>query len=197
MTFECALDGAAFDRRARCRPTSPTWPTASTRCWSARSTRTTTSTPTPASYTWTVDADTTPPVTQILDGPDATTTLVDAGFGFTSEQGATFECSLDGEPFASCSSPVEYSGLALGDHVFRVRATDARGNVETPVSLRVDDRARHDAARDDAARQAAGHHARHGRDLQLLLQRAGRRVRVRARRRAVRGLREPDAATRT
>jgi large repetitive protein len=90
--------------------------------------------PTPSSYTWTVAADVEPPVTQIISGPDATTTLVDAAFSFTSEPGATFECSLDGAAFADCSSPQEFSDLALGTHTFRVRATDLTGNVESPVS---------------------------------------------------------------
>ena len=87
----------------------------------------------PSVYTWTVDADVTAPVTTILNGPDATTTIVDAGFGFTSEAGATFECSLDAEPFATCTSPVDYTDLPLGEHTFRVRATDLEGNVAAPV----------------------------------------------------------------
>ena len=90
---------------------------------------------TPASYTWVVDADLTPPVTTFISGPDTpTTTVVDAAFSFVSEPGATFECSFDGEPFAACTSPVEFSELPLGDHTFRVRATDQEGNVESPVT---------------------------------------------------------------
>ena len=38
------------------------------------------------------------------------------------------------EPFASCESPVAYTDLALGEHTFRIRATDAHGNVEAPQS---------------------------------------------------------------
>ena len=89
---------------------------------------------TPASYTWTVAADLTPPVTSFISGPENPTTIVDAAFSFVSEPGATFECSLDDEPFAACTSPVEYTELPLGDHTFRVRATDLKGNVESPVT---------------------------------------------------------------
>ena len=58
--------------------------------------------------------------------------------------------------------------------------------------LRLDDRARHDGAGDDAPRAAAGDDDRHLGDVQLLLERARRGVRVRDRRRAVRGLRAAD-----
>ena len=44
-----------------------------------------------------------------------------------SEQGSTFECSLDGAAFAACDPP-SGTGLAPGDHVFEVRAIDADGN---------------------------------------------------------------------
>lgn len=39
-----------------------------------------------------------------------------------------FECSLDGAPFAVCSSTKRYTGLRQGNHVFRVRV---RGNART------------------------------------------------------------------
>ena len=37
---------------------------------------------------------------------------------------ATFECSLDGEPFEECEPPLEYDGLAGRRHTLRVRAVD-------------------------------------------------------------------------
>jgi hypothetical protein len=38
------------------------------------------------------------------------------------------ECSLDGQAFSSCTSPVVYDRLSRGAHEITVRATDAAGN---------------------------------------------------------------------
>ena len=123
-TFECSLDNAGF---AACPdPAVYTGLADGPHTFEARATDAAGNVdPTPASWTWTVAADRTAPTTTILDGPDAETTLVDASFTFVSnEPGSTFECSLDSEPLASCESPAEYTDLALGEHTFRVRATD-------------------------------------------------------------------------
>ena len=49
---------------------------------------------------------------------------------FTSDDAqATYQCSLDGGPFANCTSPATFSGLSAGTHTFAVRGTDAHGNV--------------------------------------------------------------------
>lgn len=87
--------------------------------------------PTPAMYTWVVDA--TPPETVITSGPQPGATG-DVSFEFTSETGATFKCKLDAGATADCLSGVAYNGLALGDHTFVVFATDRAGNVDpTPA----------------------------------------------------------------
>ena len=70
--------------------------------------------------------------------PQATITAAPSGelpsgpaeISFTSnETGSTFECSLDGAPFATCSSPVHLGQLAAGPHSFGVRATNVYGLV--------------------------------------------------------------------
>ena len=80
--------------------------------------------------------DTTPPETAIDSGPQGTTLDRNPTFTFSANQeGSTFQCSLDGATFASCSSPKQYTGLTLGNHELRVRATDPAGNVDsTPAS---------------------------------------------------------------
>jgi hypothetical protein len=42
-----------------------------------------------------------------------------------------FECSLDGASFSSCTSPVEFNGLADGAHILEVRAVDSSGNKDS------------------------------------------------------------------
>ena len=47
----------------------------------------------------------------------------------------SFQCSLDGSPWATCSSPQIYTSLADGTHTFQVRAVDAVSEVDaTPAS---------------------------------------------------------------
>jgi uncharacterized repeat protein (TIGR01451 family) len=79
-----------------------------------------------ASFTWEVD--TVPPTLTFTTVPGNPTNLTSATFGFSVSGASTVECSLDGAPYAPCSSPVTVTGLADGAHVFRVRATDAASN---------------------------------------------------------------------
>jgi hypothetical protein len=80
-------------------------------------------------------ADTTPPDTTITSGPSGQVTDPSASFTFTaSEGGVTFQCSLDGQAYAPCTSPQHYTDLRDGTHHFDVRAVDAAGNAdETPA----------------------------------------------------------------
>jgi hypothetical protein len=92
--------------------------------------------PNPSSLVITTAADTTPPETTIDTGTSGSTTTTDASFSFSSsESGSTFECSLDGGAFQTCTSPATYQGLAVADHRFEVRAVDAAGNTDpTPAT---------------------------------------------------------------
>jgi hypothetical protein len=90
----------------------------------------------PASFPWTVDnslADMTPPETSIGARPTDPSSSSTASFTYSStEPGSTFECKLDGSPFAACdSSGVTYADLADGPHTFQVRAIDTSENVDT------------------------------------------------------------------
>ncbi|HYU59130.1 MAG TPA: hypothetical protein VEK39_00080 [Solirubrobacterales bacterium] len=76
-----------------------------------------------------------PPETTINNAPKKTTAKKKARFAFSSNvPGASFECSLDGEAFAPCSSP-ETVKVKRGKHSFEVRAKDQAGYVDgSPAS---------------------------------------------------------------
>jgi hypothetical protein len=83
-------------------------------------------------------ADTTSPETTLDTTPNSTTSSVVATFGFSgtdNRSSVTFECSVDGGTYASCTSPFSTSTLSAGSHIFAVRAVDAAGNIDpTPAS---------------------------------------------------------------
>lgn len=83
------------------------------------------------------------PNTAITERPSAVTMDTIATFGFTGSDDATpagaltFECSVDDALFTACTSPVSYTDLAPGSHVFRVRAIDGDNNTDpTPAQVR-------------------------------------------------------------
>lgn len=75
------------------------------------------------------------PHTRITARPARATPVRSARVRFASnERGSTFECRIDGGPWARCSSPGAYAGLQPGVHTVLVRATDRARNVErTPA----------------------------------------------------------------
>jgi len=131
-TFQCSLDGAAFE--ACTSPRSYSGLAAGSHQFRVRAIDAAGNVDaSPAARSWTIQAppDTTAPDTTITSAPPSSTTSTSASFGFSSsESGSTFQCSLDGVTFATCTSPRSYSGLAVGSHQFRVRAIDATGNVD-------------------------------------------------------------------
>ncbi|MDH4159252.1 MAG: hypothetical protein OEV62_03270 [Actinomycetota bacterium] len=87
----------------------------------------------PRTVTWTVDSST--PVPTITSGPPSVTNSTNATFTFAStEAGVTFTCARDTNTFTACVSPKAYTGLINATHDFRVRATDAAGNVATSAT---------------------------------------------------------------
>jgi len=91
--------------------------------------------PTPAMRTWTVDLST--PDTMITSGPTGTVPAASAAFGFTAtEDDVTYECSLDGAPFAACAAPVSFTNLGQGSHTFAVRASDLAGHTDASPASR-------------------------------------------------------------
>ncbi|MCW5802277.1 MAG: Ig-like domain repeat protein [Deltaproteobacteria bacterium] len=124
ITFECSLDGAAF---AACTSPSTLQVADGTHEFRVRAKDDAGNVDdTPATHGWTVD--TTAPDTAIDAGPaEGSTSAPDGTFAFSSsDPTATFECSVDGEAFAACTSPLAFS-LADGSHAFAVRAVDAVG----------------------------------------------------------------------
>ena len=75
-------------------------------------------------------ADNTAPQTTMTSAPSGTVATGTADLAFDSDEPGRFECRLDNAPFGSCTSPVHYTGLSDGDHVFAVRAVDIAGNVD-------------------------------------------------------------------
>ncbi|MFL5357615.1 Ig-like domain-containing protein, partial [Archangium sp.] len=85
---------------------------------------------TPASFSWTLD--TGAPDVTITEKPASVTNATSAKLVFGStDRGSSFECSVDGAAFSSCTSPVDLTGLAEGKHSFKVQARDVVGNVST------------------------------------------------------------------
>lgn len=77
-----------------------------------------------------------PANTTIDSGPGGTTSDPTPTFSFhATEAGSTFECKVDGQSFASCTSPSTLAHLADGAHTFQVRAKDPAGNPDpSPAS---------------------------------------------------------------
>ena len=132
-TFECAVDGEAFDTcenphlaeglmlgqhifRVRAVLLDPNDQTVNVD-------------PTPANwYFTTVEA----PDTFIDIGPEGELNGKDAHFAFSSTvSGSTFECALDLGPFAPCDNPYDFTVATDGEHILEVRAVTPYGVVDT------------------------------------------------------------------
>lgn len=128
-TFECSIDGASFTGCVS--PVTYTNLTMGTHTFAVRVRDANGNfDPTPATRTWI--ADITPPETTITDAPSGTVAMASASISFTSnEANVTYQCSLDGGPYAACTSPFNILGLGQGAHTFAVFATDMAGNADS------------------------------------------------------------------
>ncbi len=85
--------------------------------------------PTEATSTFIVDQ--TPPNTSITSGPADITDTRTPTFGLgASEPGVSFICQIDDSPIIACSSPFTTPELTNDEHIFRVWAQDAAGNLD-------------------------------------------------------------------
>ncbi|WP_363320434.1 DNRLRE domain-containing protein [Pseudonocardia sp.] len=129
-TFECALDLAAF---APCTsPVTVTGLAIGEHDFAVRATGAEGQPAAPVVIEWEVlPPDTVAPDTTLASGPPASTTATEATITFgTTEAGSTFECAVNGTPFAACASPLTLTGLAAGSHEVQIRSTDPAGNVD-------------------------------------------------------------------
>lgn len=85
-------------------------------------------------YVWKVDLNR--PDVAIATALDKTKST-DASLTFLSSSNDVtgYECKLDAGAWGPCSSPKDYSGLSVGNHVFMVRSIDLAGNVSVEDSL--------------------------------------------------------------
>lgn len=136
-TFECQIDSGSWES---C--TSPKVYTSlsdGSHTFGVRATADSQTDATPATYTWTVDA--TAPETSITVAPPGATYKTSASISFSATDTggvgvASYECKLDAESYAACTSPKSYTGLASGSHTFYVRALDTLGNTDaTPATV--------------------------------------------------------------
>jgi hypothetical protein len=132
-TIECGVDGAVYERCASPHEIAAL-PTGSHQ-FSVRATDAAGNSASQAAA-FTIDAEA--PSTTILTGPSGTTTTVDeVTFTFGSPTaGSTFECSLDDNDMAPCSSPFRHGPLTVGTHTFKVRASGSNGVPDPSGAIR-------------------------------------------------------------
>jgi hypothetical protein len=127
VVFVCSLDGAVYTPCTS--PTSYPTPASGSHTFSVK-----TKDPdngnlsAAASYIWVI----TPPDPTITANPPNPSNSTSASFSFTdADSTALFRCQIDGGGYTGCTSPATYTGLAPGEHTFKVKATDHTGTYES------------------------------------------------------------------
>jgi hypothetical protein len=131
VTFQCALDGSAFEACAS--PTTIAGLETGAHVFDVRAIDGAGSTSEPASFSWTVDA--TPPPAAFLASTPSDPSSAHVGFAFTDDEpDVSFLCAVDRVPSNPCFSPLSFD-VSGGTHVFEVWASDSFGNVSNVTSF--------------------------------------------------------------
>lgn len=88
----------------------------------------------PAQNSFTIDSAAPVVVITSLVPSQTVTNLTTMEIGFSSDEAATFRCSIDNGPGFNCKSPASFASLAEGAHTFVVTAADTAGNISAPAS---------------------------------------------------------------
>jgi hypothetical protein len=83
-------------------------------------------------FNWTIDS--LPPSFNVSGVPSGTTSQRTASISMTGETGATYSYSLDNGGWMGTGESISLTGLAEGAHSIRIRATDASGNISSPMT---------------------------------------------------------------
>lgn len=131
-TFACQFDGGGFSVCAS--PKSYSGLADGKHSFAVKATDALGNTGLATVWEWTVDT-LPPPQPSIGIAPGNPTNARTASFSFSGgEPSLRFACSIDDSGLAACTSPVSYTQVADGAHVFVVRAIDAAGNTGPAAS---------------------------------------------------------------
>ncbi|MGH2959836.1 MAG: hypothetical protein ACRDKE_09540 [Solirubrobacterales bacterium] len=135
VTFECSLNGVAYSACTSPRAYTNLNDGSHTFCVRARDSIGNLSTNT-ACQTFTVSVEPPPPPVLIRTSPlTSPSNQTTASFTVNwSEPGGTLQGSLDGGAYSSITSPINFTGLSNGAHLFSVRGVDATGGVSSAVT---------------------------------------------------------------
>jgi len=127
-TFRCQLNGAGFSECSS--PMNYAGLADGNQKFEVQAIDLAGNTSTVKSYSWIID--TLPAIaTSLTSVPAGYTNQNTANFGFTANRSTSgYLCSLDGGAAVPCASPMTYSGLADGNHTFKVQGIDIYGHID-------------------------------------------------------------------